>query len=245
MNTSSARLKHVARIAPCLFALMLAANAAGAQPAPGVTAPATPSATQGVGANAGATDIRDIRGPIPLTPPWLIPLVAFAALAAAGGAYAAWAWRRRRARETGNGPLDIALERLEQARLLMVPALGREFSIAVSSAVRDYIESRFTLRAAHLTTDEFLHQLLQPAAALLATHRRLLNDFLKTCDLAKFGGWNLTSADMEEMLQSARQFIVESAADSRDRRSAAGADAPVLDSSTAGSRETHVSLSSA
>jgi hypothetical protein len=220
MKTHSLTSNRAAFAATALCALLLAAQAASAQSPPAAPAPATPTAAptaaQYAGVTAAASDIRDIRGPKPITSPWLMPLIAVTVLSAAGGAYAAWAWNRRRFREASKRPLDIALERLERARplMLMVPPRAREFSIEVSSAVRDYIEGRFALRAAHLTTDEFLHQLLEPVDSLLAGHRSLLDHFLQTCDLAKFGGWNLAPVDMEAMLQSARQFIVESADDS-------------------------------
>jgi hypothetical protein len=45
---------------------------------------------------------------------------------------------------------------------------------------------------------------------VLAANRALLADFLVSCDLAKFGGWNLSMPTMEAMLQSARRFVVES-----------------------------------
>jgi hypothetical protein len=76
--------------------------------------------------------------------------------------------------------------------------------------VRDYLEIRFGVMAAHRTTNEFLHDLLDPADSLLATHRELLADFLQSCDLAKFGGWQLRAENMEAMLQSARRFVIES-----------------------------------
>ena len=81
----------------------------------------------------------------------------------------------------------------------------------MSSIVRDYIEIRFRVMAAHRTTDEFLHDLLKSGDSLLAAHRELLADFLQSCDLAKFGGWNLPEVNMEAMLQGARRFVIESA----------------------------------
>ena len=75
---------------------------------------------------------------------------------------------------------------------------------AVSEIVRGYIEERFQVWAAHRTTDEFLHDLLEPSDALLAGHRVLLADFLQHCDLAKFARWNLPVEEMENMLWSAR-----------------------------------------
>jgi hypothetical protein len=209
--------------------------------ASGGSVPAAGSTSRYGGVNPATSEIRDIRGPKPLTSPWLPALVGLAALVAAGGGYALWA-RNRRPRRTNPRPADIALERLEHARALMQPAQGRAFSIEVSAAVREYVESRFGLKAAHLTTDEFLHQVLEPAVLepvdsavsahrpLLAAHRPLLQHFLQSCDLAKFGGWNLAVVDMEAMLQGARRFIVDSAVDQLP---------------PSASRETYVSLSAA
>ncbi len=85
----------------------------------------------------------------------------------------------------------MALGRLEAARALMQPGRAREFSIEVSGIVREYIERRFHVMAAHRTTHEFLHDLVLSADPALAAHRDLLGEFLQSCDLAKFGGWNL------------------------------------------------------
>jgi hypothetical protein len=93
----------------------------------------------------------------------------------------------------------------------MLPELGRDFSIEVSSTAREYIESRFGVRAAHLTTDEFLRESLASPDPVLAANRALLADFLESCDLAKFGGWNLSVQHMETMLQGALRFVIESA----------------------------------
>ena len=106
--------------------------------------------------------------------------------ALAGLLYAAWRWNRRRALGAALLPYEIALARLEEARALMQPENAREFSIAVSEIVRQYIEERFQVWAARRTTEEFLHDLLEPSDALLASHRALLEDFLRHCDLAKF-----------------------------------------------------------
>ena len=122
MNTHSLRSNRAAQSAPILFALMLVAHAASAQGTPAAAPPMSQTAPRNAGGSAPSADIRDIRGPKPITSPWLIPLLAATVLSAAGGAYAAWAWNRRRYREASKRPLDIALERLDQARLLMVPS---------------------------------------------------------------------------------------------------------------------------
>jgi hypothetical protein len=157
-------------------------------------------------------DIRDIRGPKPIRSVWLIPLIAMTALLSSASVYATWTWYRQRKRQRLETPYDIALHRLERVRALMQPESGRTFSIELSSVVREYIESRFGVMAAHLTTDEFLHDSLASRDAVLAANRDLLADFMASCDLAKFGGWNLSNPMMETMWHSARRFIVDSAA---------------------------------
>jgi hypothetical protein len=160
---------------------------------------------------AVADDIRDIRGPKPLDAGWQTPLMVAAVLLAAAGAYGAWVWYKRRRRPYVQTPFEIARDRLERARELMQHARAREFSIEVSSTVREYIENRFRVMAAHRTTDEFLRDLLESTDPVLAANRAVLAEFLEACDLAKFGGWNLPLPNMEALLQSAQRFVVESA----------------------------------
>ncbi len=91
----------------------------------------------------------------------------------------------------------------------MVPRKAYQFSIAVSEIVRNYIEQRFQVRAAHRTTDEFLHDLLTHSQTALTVHQPLLADFLEHCDLAKFARWQHSVPQMEAMHQSACTFVIE------------------------------------
>ena len=178
------------------------AHAAGAVPPASLPpANASPSA-----AAAPEEDIRDIRPPfhIPSNLPWIIGAATAAALAAAG--YGAWRWTRKGARRLL--PYEIALEKLEATRRLIHPDTAREFSIAVSEIVRTFIEECFPVRAAHRTTDEFLHELAAQADSPLAAYREAFAPFLEHCDLAKFARWNLPAPQMEAMLDSARAFIL-------------------------------------
>ena len=120
-------------------------------------------------------------------------------------------WRRRR-----RGPpvrpltlLEQTLARLEETKRLMQPGTAREFGIAASEVIRNYIEKRFNVIATQRTTEEFLQALLQGSHEVLARHRALLQDFLQQCDFVKFAGASLTVADMESLLQSARGFVRE------------------------------------
>jgi hypothetical protein len=178
-----------------------------AAPAPSPTSPQT------------AEDIRDIRQPIHIPYPWLWAAYVAGGVAAAGLLLGLLRrWRHPNAFPV-KMPHEMALVRLEQVRALMTPEQAREFSFAVSEIVREYIEQRFQGRAAHRTTEEFLHDLVTEPDALLANHRALLADFLWHCDLAKFALWNLTPGDMESMHLSARTFVLQTvptAAESED-----------------------------
>jgi hypothetical protein len=171
-----------------------------------------------------AEDIRDIRGPKFIFPPWLLPAVIAGAVLLALGALGLWRWLRRRRRPRVLLPFEIALQRLEEMRALMQPEDAREFSIAVSDVVRRYIEERFGVTATHRTTEEFLHDLLESSHAPLARHRALLSEFLQQCDLVKFAGMSLTLQNMESLHHSARAFVLETA--QPDEPSSRGAPLP-------------------
>jgi HAMP domain-containing protein len=154
-------------------------------------------------------DIRDIRGPKIVHPPWLVPVLVSAGVLLALCAYAVWRWRRRRQSPRALLPFEVALQRLEEIRLLMKPAMAREFGIAVSDIVRRYIESRFEVTATQRTTEEFLQDLLKSSNESLARHRPLLSEFLQRCDLVKFAGLAPAPRLMESLRQSARSFVLE------------------------------------
>lgn len=156
-------------------------------------------------------DIRDIRGPKFVQPPWLVPALIAAVLLLAVGAYLTWRWLERRRRPRALLPFELALQQLEAIRALMQPAQAREFSIAVSDIVRRYIERRFDVTATHRTTEEFLRDLLDGSNAALVRHRALLSEFLHQCDLVKFAGMSLTVQSMESLHQSSRAFVLETA----------------------------------
>ncbi len=154
-------------------------------------------------------DIRDIRGPKAVHASWVLPAVLAGAIVVALCAYTLW---RRRHRETPRRSLTLseqALEGLENTRPLMRPAMAREFGIAASEVIRNYIERRFNVIATQRTTEEFLQTLLQSSNEALARHRSLLEEFLQQCDFVKFAGTSLAVTDMESLFQSARGFVLE------------------------------------
>ncbi len=176
------------------------AAAASSSSSTSVTAPTAPPVTE---------DIRDIRPPFHIPPGWLWLAWTAGGCALAALGYGLWHWRHRLPGLRPKLAYELALERLEDARRLMQPEHAREFSIAVSEVVRNYIEERFATRAAHRTTEEFLHDCVAQADSPLAGHRSLLGEFLHHCDLAKFARWVLSVPEMEAMLTSASAFVRE------------------------------------
>jgi len=154
-------------------------------------------------APAQTDDIRDIHGPIAVPAPRPVwPYLAGAGmLASAAGAVVLY--RRRRA--PALTPAARALRALDELRPFTA-AEARAFSFTVSEIVRRYVEASFPVRAAHRTTEELLADLMRDASPV-AAKRAELGEFLRYCDLAKFAGWSLSSADMAAMLASAEAFI--------------------------------------
>jgi hypothetical protein len=197
-----------------LWLAVLAGVALGALSTPRVAAAAAeiapPRAASGAAQpTEAAEDIRDIRGPKLVPGSWVLAALLTGSIVVALSAYAIW---RRHHRATLPRPLTLseqALERLEGIRPLMLPATAREFGIAASEVIRNYIEKRFDAIATQRTTEEFLQDLMQSSNDTLARYRPLLAEFLQQCDFVKFAGVSLAVEDMESLLQIARSFVLE------------------------------------
>lgn len=163
--------------------------------------------TSVAGAASATQDIHDIRPPFHIPQEWLWWAGGAGCCALVGVAAAMWRWRRRRANASRASACQVALQRLQQARALLSPEHARVFSIAVSGAVRSYIEQSFSIEAGRRTTREFLRDCLVESSGPLARHTEQLGQFLGYCDLAKFAGWALSSSEMEDMLASGIAFV--------------------------------------
>jgi len=156
-------------------------------------------------------DIRDIRGPkaVPAASRLVIAVIVGVIIVTLCAAYMI---RRRHHHGAPRRNLTLSeqtLERLEGTKPLMQPATAREFGIAASEVIRNYIEKRFNVIATQRTTEEFLQALLQSSNEALARHRSLLAEFLQQCDFVKFAGASLAVTDMEALYQSARGFVLQ------------------------------------
>jgi hypothetical protein len=158
-----------------------------------------------------AEDIREIRGPKAFAESSLMLVLVSGTLLVIACVY--FLMRRRRTGPTPQAQSlsEQTLERLENTRPLMRSESAREFGIAVSEAIRTYIERRFGVLATQQTTEEFLHSLLLKPNEALARHRTLLDQFLHQSDFVKFAGASPATADMESLLDGAQDFVRQTA----------------------------------
>ena len=94
------------------------------------------------------------------------------------------------------------------SRRCRASASPRQFSILVSSAIRDYLEERFDFRAPERTTEEFLYE-LQGSQLLTLDQKKSLEDFLASCDLIKFAKYEPTEMELRGLHQSAVRLVNE------------------------------------
>ncbi len=157
---------------------------------------------------AEADDIRDIRGLVEIPSGWELVLWVVLALALVGIGVLLYRWLRRPDAAPPAPSADvIALAALERARTWMTRAQPERFGTAVSSAVRNYIEARFDVKAPRRTTDEFLRDLMREPAAELSPYVPKLEELLHHMDLVKFAREPLDEPQMEGFLESARDFV--------------------------------------
>lgn len=143
-------------------------------------------------------------------PLWVWAL-ALLGLAGAGGVYFLRQRRQRAAAAAAAGrpAHEKALEALEKARELLQEETAMAFILEVSRILRVYIQDRFSLRAPHRSTEEFL--LEASASDLLGvSDQELLGDFLRQCDLVKFARRQAALRQMETLWQTAAQFVHDS-----------------------------------
>lgn len=170
--------------------------------------------TQGLAHAAGpaetGSDIRDIVPPVPIPSVW--DWLGWVLAVAVAGAMAWWLWRLWLRRRTRPPVLPVvpphrrARQRLEAALALL--DRPKEFCIAVSDALRFYVEERFDLRAPERTTEEFLAE-LQRSDALLPDQKQGLGEFLQRCDLVKFARYEPTRSELLELHGVALRLVEE------------------------------------
>ena len=174
-------------------------------------APAAPLSLLPADTNAVAQlDIRPDRPPQPISSAW--GWIGGLGLLAALALVAWYAWRRYR-RERSRIPSAVvippyrrALDRLRAALDLVHDP--ERFCVAVSDAVRWYLEERFQLRAPERTTEEFLAE-LRVGERLSSLQQTLMGDFLTRCDLVKFARHEPSEPELRELHNAAVRLVEE------------------------------------
>ncbi len=174
----------------------------------------------------GTNDIHGIRPPVPIPDYWLWLGLALGSLALCILLYAWWRWRKNRQAQCPPVPVIPAHERarqkLEVARGLIDQP--EPFIVAVSDAIRTYLEERFDFRAPERTTEEFLAELR--GTPLLNVEQQLsLGGFLQRCDLVKFARYEPGRPELEAIYDAALKLIEDTAPGSQDPSPAASATA--------------------
>lgn len=156
-------------------------------------------------------DLAPLRDPMPVTfweqhGYWLIPLLVVLFIAALALAF----WLGRRSRKTPPPtPYKLALRELEEAKALLESGTDKEYSSAVSNALRNYLERTYGLRAPEQTTEEFL-EAAQSDPRLSGDPLERLGTFLQLCDLAKFAKHAFGLNERRELFNTAYDFIESS-----------------------------------
>ncbi len=159
---------------------------------------------------ASTNDIRPIKPPVFVPNPWAwVFWTAGILLAIALIATALIVWlakQKRRAIPVPVPPHIRARQKIDAALLLINDP--RAFCIAVSDAVRVYLEERFNLRAPERTTEEFLRD-LQKTSVLTAQQKESLASFLEQCDLVKFARYEPPESLLRELHEAALRIVHE------------------------------------
>ena len=155
-------------------------------------------------------DIRAIKPPVEIPSGWAWLWWTLGAIALAAALYYLWRWWQKK---TAIAAIIPPVPPHVRAKLRLQEALQyisdpRQFCIAVSDALRIYLEERFQLRAPERTTEEFLQD-LQNTLHLNAAQKLALTDFLERCDLVKFAKFEPTEAALRDLHESALRLVDE------------------------------------
>lgn len=164
-----------------------------------------------------AGDIRDIKPPVEIprdwwyTLRWVVLVLGVAGLGALGYII----YRRRKEgksllpvrEEPPRPPHEIALEQLDWLRDSDLLEKGeiKQYYIAVSEIIRQYIEGRYFIIAMEMTTTDVLDGLFR--ADISQEDFQILEDFLHCCDLVKFAKVIPSEKENQEILDTAYDVV--------------------------------------
>ena len=158
--------------------------------------------------------IKDIAPPVWVFPypMWMVVTAAvIALLLLALAIFFIRRWIKNRPPPIPPTPRSIALRELERLRGQVKSADPYDFSIAVSDVLRTYIGAAYRLHATQQTSPEFLAA-ISNSPRFSDGDRKLLAEFLETCDMIKFARIDASVGDSARLLESAQAFVLGGAA---------------------------------
>jgi hypothetical protein len=157
---------------------------------------------------SSADGLYDIRPPFFFLHSWFWLWIALGIASAVALLVLLWFWFRPHRQLSSKSAYELALEKLEKARALLREDNPMPYAVLVSETIRSYLGQRFQTPSTRRTTEEFLRQMEADRSTPLAGHRDLLRDFLQSCDLVKFGRYQPTLTELEQVQQRATSFVI-------------------------------------
>lgn len=155
-------------------------------------------------------DIRAIKPPVEIPNSWAWVWILLGTLAFVAAAIVLARWLQQRYFKPAPVPVIPphirARNKLREALLLIHDP--RLFCIAVSDALRIYLEERFSFRAPEKTTEEFLLD-LQQTPLLSPEQKESLKAFLQECDLVKFAKFEPNEDELRRLHDAALRLVDE------------------------------------
>lgn len=106
-------------------------------------------------------------------------------------------------------PIERAWAELDRLLKKDLPGRGRykDFYVELTRVVRNYIQRKYSIKAPHMTTEEFLAAFKSGSPQSLAA----LKNFLESADLVKFAGLEATPEMTDAATDSARGYLKDDA----------------------------------
>ncbi len=161
-------------------------------------------------------DIKDIKPPLNLPLHWLEDfwwawlLLALIIIAVAVFFFV----RRKKAIEFQQAPplppWEKAMRQLEELGVkdLSGQGLWRDYYFTLSTILRHYIEERFAIKAAEMTTEEFL-QKVKNEGVLSSEQKNTLRDFMIIADMVKFAKHAPLRDEAQQSFDLVLKFVKE------------------------------------
>ena len=160
-----------------------------------------------------ATEIKEIKDPLPVPPNWFLYILALCLLIAAI-ILLVFFYVRRRAKSIDlqpevvpqRQPHETAYEQLKRIEEMNLVAQGemKIYYTEISLVIRQYIAARYHIPALEMTTQELLDR-LQPENIPI----ELVSHFLTNCDLVKFARYSPMKPEAHERMEEARRIVDE------------------------------------